>query len=83
MKKFFLSALISLCLVNFSISQSSSVLWYNQPAVEWEEALPVGNGRLGAMVMGLPGQEHLQLNEDSLSLETMKIGVWQKEKEPI
>tara|TARA_R110000850_G_scaffold83276_1_gene178752 strand:- start:2233 stop:4473 length:2241 start_codon:yes stop_codon:yes gene_type:complete len=34
--------------------------------VEWEEGLPVGNGRLGAMVMGIPGQEHLQLNEDSL-----------------
>lgn len=66
MKEFFLSALITLCLYNLSFSQSSSILWYNQPAVEWEEGLPVGNGRLGAMVMGLPGQEHLQLNEDSL-----------------
>lgn len=66
MKKFFLSALVSLCLYNFTFSQSSSILWYNLPAVEWEEGLPVGNGRLGAMVMGIPGQEHLQLNEDSL-----------------
>ncbi|TXE06926.1 glycosyl hydrolase family 95 catalytic domain-containing protein [Algoriphagus aquimarinus] len=66
MKKFFLSALVSLCLYNFTFSQSSSILWYNQPAAEWEEGLPVGNGRLGAMVMGIPGQEHLQLNEDSL-----------------
>lgn len=66
MKKFFLSALLTLCLYNFTFSQSSSILWYNQPAVEWEEGLPVGNGRLGAMVMGIPGQEHLQLNEDSL-----------------
>ncbi|SFT86762.1 alpha-L-fucosidase 2 [Algoriphagus locisalis] len=66
MKKFFLSALILLCQVNLSISQSTSTLWYNQPAVEWEEGLPVGNGRLGAMVMGLPGREQLQLNEDSL-----------------
>lgn len=66
MKKFVLSTLLILCLSNFTYSQSSSVLWYNQPAVEWDEALPVGNGRLGAMVMGMPGQEHLQLNEDSL-----------------
>jgi len=66
MKKFLLSTLLTLTLYTFTFAQSSSVLWYNQPAVKWEEALPVGNGRLGAMVMGLPGQEHLQLNEDSL-----------------
>ncbi|WP_425638159.1 glycoside hydrolase family 95 protein [Algoriphagus yeomjeoni] len=66
MLKFFASALISLSLVNLAYSQSTSILWYNQAAEEWEEGLPVGNGRLGAMVMGIPGQEHLQLNEDSL-----------------
>ncbi|MEB2777633.1 glycoside hydrolase family 95 protein [Algoriphagus sp. D3-2-R+10] len=66
MKKFFLSILLTQAIYSFSFAQSSSVLWYNQPATEWEEGLPVGNGRLGAMVMGLPGQEHLQLNEDSL-----------------
>src|SRR5690606_11486049 len=47
-------------------AQSPSILWYNQPAIEWEEGLPVGNGRLGAMVMGVPGMERIQLNEDSL-----------------
>jgi alpha-L-fucosidase 2 len=41
-------------------------LWYRQPAVRWEEALPVGNGRLGAMVFGRVAQERLQLNEDTL-----------------
>lgn len=41
-------------------------LWYNQPAVEWTEALPVGNGRLGAMVFGKTGIEQIQLNEESL-----------------
>ncbi|THF75164.1 glycoside hydrolase family 95 protein [Cohnella fermenti] len=41
-------------------------LWYAQPAKEWNEALPIGNGRLGAMVFGAPVQERLQLNEDSL-----------------
>jgi alpha-L-fucosidase 2 len=41
-------------------------LWYNQPALVWEEALPVGNGRLGAMVFGNPVNERLQLNEESI-----------------
>src|SRR6516162_2301204 len=41
-------------------------LWYNQPAVEWVEALPVGNGRLGAMVFGGVERERLQLNEDTI-----------------
>jgi len=42
------------------------VLWYRQPAVQWVEALPVGNGRLGAMVFGgVPG-ERIQFNEDTL-----------------
>ncbi|HUT11734.1 MAG TPA: glycoside hydrolase family 95 protein [Thermoguttaceae bacterium] len=41
-------------------------LWYSKPATEWTEALPIGNGRLGAMVFGGIEQEHLQLNEDTL-----------------
>ncbi len=40
------------------------VLWYDHPAQVWEEALPVGNGHIGAMVFGIPGEEHLQLNHD-------------------
>ncbi len=40
-------------------------LWYRQPAREWVEALPVGNGRLGAMVFGGVALERLQLNEDT------------------
>jgi alpha-L-fucosidase 2 len=42
------------------------VLWYDKPAVKWVEALPVGNGRLGAMVFGGLNQERLQLNEGTL-----------------
>ncbi|MGQ9523463.1 MAG: glycoside hydrolase family 95 protein [Armatimonadota bacterium] len=42
------------------------VLWYTRPASEWIEALPVGNGRLGAMVFGKPDGERIQLNENSL-----------------
>ena len=41
-------------------------LWYNQPAKIWDEALPVGNGRLGAMVFGGVYNERIQLNEESL-----------------
>ena len=44
----------------------SLTLWYRRPAQEWTEALPVGNGRLGAMVFGGVGRERLQLNEDTL-----------------
>lgn len=41
-------------------------LWYEKPAAEWVEALPLGNGRLGAMVFGDPGEERLQLNEETV-----------------
>ncbi|WP_151737403.1 glycoside hydrolase family 95 protein ['Paenibacillus yunnanensis' Narsing Rao et al. 2020] len=41
-------------------------LKYSQPAVEWEEALPLGNGHMGAMVFGGTVRERLQLNEDTL-----------------
>ncbi|KAJ6180670.1 hypothetical protein N7519_011131 [Penicillium mononematosum] len=43
-----------------------SELWYQQPAEDWNSALPVGNGRLGAMVYGRTDTEMLQLNEDSV-----------------
>jgi alpha-L-fucosidase 2 len=41
-------------------------LWYRQPAATWEEALPVGNGRLGAMVFGGAAREQIQLNENTI-----------------
>ncbi len=41
-------------------------LWYTQPAAKWEDAMPIGNGRLGAMVFGGTTNEHLQLNECTL-----------------
>jgi alpha-L-fucosidase 2 len=45
---------------------SSSLLWYRRPARRWIEALPVGNGRLGAMVFGGVATDRWQLNEDTL-----------------
>ena len=41
-------------------------LWYDKPAGEWNEALPLGNGRIGAMVYGGITREVIKLNEDTL-----------------
>ena len=56
-------------LISFLLNGQSSdrfTLHYNQPASQWYEALPIGNGRLGAMVFGAFDQERVQLNEESL-----------------
>lgn len=47
-------------------TKSNLLLWYNEPAGNWNEALPLGNGRMGAMVFGGISEEHLQLNENTL-----------------
>jgi alpha-L-fucosidase 2 len=47
-------------------SNFPNLLWYDKPAARWVEALPVGNGRLGAMIFGGVAQERLQLNEGAL-----------------
>lgn len=44
----------------------SGILYYTQPANDWNEALPIGNGRMGAMIFGDPIHERCELNEDSL-----------------
>ena len=44
---------------------SSCKVWYRHPAARWEEAFPVGNGRLGAMVFGRTGEERIALNEET------------------
>jgi alpha-L-fucosidase 2 len=46
--------------------ENELALWYRQAAADWLEALPIGNGRLGAMVFGGVDREHLQINEDTL-----------------
>jgi alpha-L-fucosidase 2 len=43
----------------------ATTLWYSAPAQKWEEALPIGNGRIGAMVFGKNGEERIQLNEET------------------
>src|ERR1700736_2343184 len=58
--------LTALAASNGAPGQSLS-LWYNQPAEDWQtQALPIGNGRLGAMTFGGAQHEHIQLNEISL-----------------
>ncbi|HET9570315.1 MAG TPA: glycoside hydrolase family 95 protein [Bacteroidales bacterium] len=60
--------ILFICLT-ISVSASNTnkyVLWYDAPAKNWNEALPIGNGSLGAMVFGYPIQERLQLNEETL-----------------
>src|SRR4051812_32340723 len=62
-----LSAAALAGLMRGAASDNSSLkLWYRKPASRWTEALPVGNGHLGAMVFGTVGRERIQLNEHSL-----------------
>ena len=48
-----------------AVVDDSNLLWYDAPATEWVQALPLGNGRLGAMVFGGVANERIQLNEDT------------------
>src|SRR5579862_9331331 len=56
-----------LLLAAFMAEGAELILSYNQPATDWQsQALPIGNGRLGAMIFGDAQHEHIQLNEISL-----------------
>lgn len=68
MKKIILFGMFSLLLkTTVTIGQESFLkLWYDHPATQWVEALPIGNGRLGAMVFGDPCKEIIQLNENTV-----------------
>jgi alpha-L-fucosidase 2 len=52
--------------VSLSAGTNDLSLWYAQPAQKWTEALPIGNGRMGAMIFGGPAHERIQFNEDTL-----------------
>jgi len=62
---FLITSLLSGC-TQPQVQESPLRLWYNQPAEVWTEALPVGNGTLGAMVFGGVKTEHIQFNEETL-----------------
>ena len=64
MKRLFLS-IVSLCIVHYALCIEYR-LWYNQPAMTWTQALPIGNGVMGGMVYGTPAVEHIQINEETI-----------------
>ena len=73
MKMRFLLPVLLLCLFAAASSIPAQVLttpletlWYTQPAQKWTEALPIGNGRMGAMIFGGVPDERIQFNEDTL-----------------
>ena len=63
-----LTAVVSMfAFAPLALAQTPNLLWYEQPATDWEkEALPIGNGRIGAMVFGGVDSERLQVAEKSL-----------------
>ena len=66
MKKFLLSATVALMSLSCTSQSGDLKLWYDAPARQWTDALPLGNGRLGAMVFGTPSQERIQINEETI-----------------
>lgn len=66
MKFFFFLCCFFPSFYGYSQETDHPELWYDQPAGAWTEALPVGNGRIGAMVHGKTGREEINLNEESL-----------------
>ncbi len=62
----FISIFLLSCQQKNNHSEKKLFLWYDHPAEQWTEALPVGNGRMGAMVFGGVLKERIQLNEESI-----------------
>nr|WP_321412531.1 glycoside hydrolase family 95 protein [uncultured Carboxylicivirga sp.] len=58
--------LLTSCSTQTNTKTYENVMWYAQPAQQWEESLPIGNGRIGAMIYGKTDTEHIQLNDDSM-----------------
>lgn len=68
-KKWLLACFTVVCAgTNLQAQQEDQTLklWYDKPATQWVEALPLGNGRIGAMVFGDPVHEQFQLNEETV-----------------
>lgn len=66
MKNIYLYIFYLLSFWGITVSAQDLKLWYDSPAKMWEEALPLGNSRLGVMVYGIPQMEELQLNEETI-----------------
>ncbi len=66
-KKLLAALLLSVGIGGAYAQHAPYKIWYNRPAQYWEEALPVGNGRIAGMVYGDPQKETIQINEETVS----------------
>ncbi|NMC37701.1 MAG: glycoside hydrolase family 95 protein [Bacteroidales bacterium] len=66
MERLFFPVILAVFLSGCTKVHNSPCLWYDKPAADWNEALPVGNGRIGAMIFGDPADECIQINEESI-----------------
>src|SRR2546425_6973662 len=66
MKKIIIVLFLTCASLSPASTDRANLLWYRQPATKWTEALPIGNGRLGAMVFGGVPDERIQINEDTV-----------------
>ncbi len=77
--KYLLFALYFFCIS--TVWSQKFELWYQQPAAKWTDALPIGNGKMGAMIFGGVAEDHLQFNESTLwtgrPREYQRSGAWQ------
>ena len=77
----FFIGIVCRCNAQSLAEKSSLQLWYNQPAQKWTEALPIGNGQLGAMIFGGVAEDNLQFNESTLwtgkPRQYQHTGAWQ------
>jgi alpha-L-fucosidase 2 len=65
-EKLFVLIIFSISVFSSFAQTNNNSLWYRQPATKWTEALPIGNGRMGAMVFGKTNREQIQLNEETV-----------------
>jgi alpha-L-fucosidase 2 len=64
--KYFLSTFLLVFTLNAAAQQENYQLWYTKPSQKWTDALPLGNGRIGAMVYGGVTHDHIQFNEETM-----------------
>lgn len=66
MKRLLIAIIILISTYASLLANNNHILWFDKPASTWTEALPIGNGRLGAMVFGNPSTDRIQLNEETI-----------------
>jgi alpha-L-fucosidase 2 len=66
MKRYFNLSILVMLFITQTTSAQQLKLWYNKPAEKWTDALPIGNGTLGAMIFGGVASDHIQFNEQTL-----------------